>query len=160
MNKRLKEYFTYDGKIPIEKLMSVLTDVWQDYNGNSLFRESSHYEDEARDEDKYIEISSIVSFYVPSSTGFQFSNKRVEKAYDEEINDIYDKFGMEDGEFHNALTEYEPILFLISIDLKEKIIYADVDLGNRLGSFEVARERLSDNENDFRKQIERMIDAF
>ena len=60
----------------------------------------------------------------------------------------------------DELNEYQPILFIIAIDLKDKIIYADVDLGNGLSDTEVGRERLAENEEDFRKQIQRMIESF
>ena len=49
---------------------------------------------------------------------------------------------------------------IIDIDLKEKIVYANVDLGNGLSDTEVAREKLAENEEDFRKQIQRIIESF
>ena len=157
-NRRLKEFFDYTGAIPIEELMDILTEEWQDYNKSGLFRESSYYEDEARDENKFIEISAITSFETPLSTGYGFSSKRVQKFYDDAIDYLY-SVAKDDEEFDELIQDYEPILFIIQIDLKDLIIYADVDLGG-LASTEVARERLADNESDFRKQIQRMIQAF
>lgn len=156
--KSLKESFEYEGGIPLDELMDVLTEEWQENNTNNLlFRESSYYEDEARDENRYIEISSILDFAVPYNTGYSFSNKKIQKQYDESIKELLDE--VEDDDFDDVLYEYEPILLLITIDLKEEIIYASVDLGNGVAE-DVARERLADNEKDFRKQIQRMIDAF
>ena len=66
---------------------------------------------------------------------------------------------VEDDDFDDVLYECEPILLLIAIDLKEEIIYASVDLGNGVVE-DIAREKLADNEEDFRKQIQRMINAF
>ena len=156
--KSLKESFEYEGGIPLDELMDILTEEWQENNTNNLlFRESSYYEDEARDEDRYIEISSILDFAVPYNTEYSFSNKKIQKQYDESIKELLDE--VEDDDFDDVLYEYEPILLLITIDLKEEIIYASVDLGNGVAE-DVARERLADNEKDFRKQIQRMIDAF
>lgn len=154
--KSLKESFEYEGGIPLEELMSILDDEWK-YSKGGLFGESSHWEDESRDEDRYIEISSILDFAVPYNTGYSFSNKKIQKQYDESIKELLDE--VEDDDFDDVLYEYEPILLLITIDLKEEIIYASVDLGNGVAE-DVARERLADNEKDFRKQIQRMIDAF
>lgn len=163
--KSLKESFEYDGTIPFDELMNILTDEWQENNTNNLlFRESSHWEDSARDENKYIEISAIIDFTVPWASGFGFSNKKVQKDYDKEIESVEKHYTFEDNDDYNKMTdelnEYQPILFVLVINLKEKIIYADVDLGNGLGSTEVARERLAENEDDFRKQIQRMIESF
>lgn len=165
MQKSIKEYFEYDGAIPIEELMSILDDEWK-YNSNGgIFKESSHWEDESRDEDKYIEISSIVEFPIPNGCGYSFSNKRVQKLYDDFVNEIYIKYADEHERgyyepFDEEINLCEPIILIVAIDLKDKIIYADVDLGNGLGSTEVGREKLADNEKDFRKQIQRMIDCF
>ena len=157
-HKSLKESFEYEGGIPLDELMDILTEEWQENNTNNLlFRESSYYEDEARDENRYIEISSILDFAVPYTTGYSFSNKKIQKQYDESIEELLDE--VEDDDFNDVLYEYEPILLLITIDLKEEIIYANVDLGNGVVE-DVAREKLADNEKDFRKQIQRMIDAF
>ena len=158
--KRLKEYFDYEGNISIEDLMSIMTDEWQDYSRNKLFNESSHYEDEARDEDRYLEISAILEFDMPESTGYSFSNSKVEKEYDKELDKIYDVSRGDIEKYSDVLSEYEPILLLLSVDLKEKIMYATVDLGNGLSSTEVARERLPDDENSLRKTIDKMIDSF
>lgn len=163
--KSLKESFEYDGAIPLEELMNILTDEWQENNTNNLlFRESSHWDDSARDENKYIEISAIIDFTVPWASGFGFSNKKVQKDYDKEIESVEKHYTFEDNDDYNKMTdelnEYQPILFIIAIDLKEKIVYADVDLGNGLSDTEVARERLAENEEDFRKQIQRMIESF
>lgn len=156
--KSLKESFEYDGTIPLEELMNILDDEWKYSNNGGVFGNSSHWDDESRDEGKYIEISAIVDFNSASNWGF--SNKRVQKLYDDECNKIYKEVDEDYDKYDEIINEYEPILFLVTIDLKEKIIYADVDLGNGLGSTEVARERLAENENDFRKQIQRMIDSF
>lgn len=158
--KRLKEYFDYEGNVSIEDLMSIMTDEWQDYNKNKLFNESSHYEDEARDEDRYLEISAILEFDMPESTGYSFSNSKVEKEYDKELDKIYDVSRGDIEKYSDVLSEYEPILLLLSVDLKEKIMYATVDLGNGLSSTEVARERLPDDENSLRKTIDKIIDSF
>ena len=163
--KSITESFEYEGVIPLDELMDILTEEWQENNTNNLlFRESSHWDDEARDEDRYIEISAIIDFTVPWSSGFGFSNKKVQKDYDKEIESVEKHYTFEDNDDYNKMTdelnEYQPILFIISIDLKDEIIYADVDLGDGLGSTEVAREKLAENEEDFRKQIQRMIDAF
>ena len=163
--KSITESFEYEGVIPLDELMDILTEEWQENNTNNLlFRESSHWDDEARDEDRYIEISAIIDFTVPWSSGFGFRNKKVQKDYDKEIESVEKHYTFEDNDDYNKMTdelnEYQPILFIISIDLKDEIIYADVDLGDGLGSTEVAREKLAENEEDFRKQIQRMIDAF
>lgn len=163
--KSIKESFEYEGAIPLDELMDILTEEWQENNTNNLlFRESSHWDDSARDEGKYIEISAIADFTIPWSTGFGFSNKKVQKDYDKEIESVEKHYTFENEEDYNDMTEelegYQPILFIIDIDLKEKIVYADVDLGNGLSDTEVARERLAENEDDFREQIQRMIDAF
>ena len=158
--KRLKEYFDYKGNVSIEDLMSIMTDEWQDYSRNKLFNESSHYEDEARDEDRYLEISAILEFDMPEGTGYSFSNSKVEKEYDKELDKIYDVSRGDIEKYSDVLSEYEPILLLLSVDLKEKIMYATVDLGNGLSSTEVARERLPDDENSLRKTIDKMIDSF
>lgn len=158
--KRLKEYFDYEGNVSIEDLMSIMTDEWQDYSRNKLFNESSHYEDEARDEDRYLEISAILEFDMPESTGYSFSNSKVEKEYDKELNKVYDVSRGDIEKYYDVLSEYEPILLVLSVDLKEKIMYATVDLGNGLSSTEVARERLPDDENSLRKTIDKMIDSF
>ena len=163
--KSLKESFEYDGSIPLDDLMNILDDEWQENNtDNLLFRESSHWDDSARDENKYIEISAIIDFTVPWASGFGFSNKKVQKDYDKEIESVEKHYTFEDNDDYNKMTdelnEYQPILFIIAIDLKEKIVYADVDLGNGLSDTEVARERLAENEEDFRKQIQRMIESF
>lgn len=163
--KSLKESFEYDGAIPLDDLMNILTDEWQENNTNNLlFRESSHWDDSARDENKYIEISAIIDFTVPWASGFGFSNKKVQKDYDKEIESVEKHYAFEDNDDYNKMTdelnEYQPILFIIAIDLKDKIIYADVDLGNGLSDTEVGREKLAENEEDFRKQIQRMIESF
>ena len=165
IRKSIKESFEYDGAIPLDDLMNILTDEWQENEVNNfLLGESSHWDDSARDENKYIEISAIIDFTVPWASGFEFSNKRVQKEYDKEIESVEKHYTFEDNDDYNKMTEelneYQPILFIIAIDLKDKIIYADVDLGNGLGNTEVARERLAENEEDFRKQIQRMIESF
>ena len=156
--KSIKESFEYEGGIPLDELMDILTEEWQENNTNNLlFRESSHWDDESRDENRYIEISAILDFLTPYNTGYSFSNKKIQKQYDESIEELHDE--VEDDDFYDVLYEYEPILLLIAIDLKEEIIYASVDLGNGVVE-DVAREKLVDNEKDFRKQIQRMINAF
>ena len=156
--KSIKESFEYEGGIPLDELMDILTEEWQENNTNNLlFRESSHWDDEARDENRYIEISAILDFSTPYNSGYSFSNKKIQKQYNESIEELRDE--VEDDDFDDVLHEYEPILLLIAIDLKEEIIYASVDLGNGVVE-DVAREKLADNEKDFRKQIQRMINAF
>ena len=156
--KSIKESFEYEGGIPLDELMNILTEEWQENNTNNLlFRESSHWNDESRDENRYIEISAILDFSTPYNSGYSFSNKKIQKQYDESIEELRDE--VEDDDFDDVLYEYEPILLLIAIDLKEEIIYASVDLGNGVVE-DVAREKLADNEKDFRKQIQRMINAF
>lgn len=161
--KSIKESFEYEGGIPLDELMDILTEEWQENNTNNLlFRESSHWDDESRDEDRYIEISAIVDFTVPWTTGFGFSNKKVQKDYYKEIESVEKHYTFEDDDDKtmDELTEYDPIFFVLTIDLKELLVYVDVDLGNGLSSTEVAREKLAENEEDFRKQIQRMINAF
>ena len=156
--KSIKESFEYEGGIPLDELMDILTEEWQENNTNNLlFRESSHWDDEARDENRYIEISAILDFATPYNSGYSFSNKKIQKQYDESIEELRDE--VEDDDFDDVLYEYEPILLLIAIDLKEEIIYASVDLGNGVVE-DVAKEKLADNEKDFRKQIQGMINAF
>ena len=156
--KSIKESFEYEGRIPLDELMDILTEEWQENNTNNLlFRESSHWDDESRDENRYIEISAILDFATPYNSGYSFSNKKIQKQYDESIEELRNE--VEDDDFDDVLYEYEPILLLIAIDLKEEIIYASVDLGNGVVE-DVAREKLADNEKDFRKQIQRMINAF
>ena len=156
--KSLKESFEYEGGIPLDELMDILTEEWQENNTNNLlFRESSHWDDESRDEDRYIEISAILDFATPYDSGYSFSNKKIQKQYDESIEELRNE--VEDDDFDDVLYEYEPILLFIVIDLKEEIIGASIDLGNSVVE-DVAREKLADNEKDFRKQIQRMIDAF
>lgn len=156
--KSIKESFEYEGGIPLDELMDILTEEWQENNTNNLlFRESSHWDDESRDENRYIEISAILDFATPYNSGYSFSNKKIQKQYDESIEELRNE--VEDDDFDDVLYEYEPILLLIAIDLKEEIIYASVDLGNGVVE-DVAREKLADNEKDFRKQIQRMINAF
>ena len=156
--KSIKESFEYEGGIPLDELMDILTEEWQENNTNNLlFRESSHWDDESRDEDRYIEISAILDFATPYNSGYSFSNKKIQKQYDESIEELRNE--VEDDDFDDVLYECEPILLLIAIDLKEEIIYASVDLGNGVVE-DVAREKLADNEKDFRKQIQRMINAF
>ena len=156
--KSIKESFEYEGEIPLDELMDILTEEWQENNTNNLlFRESSHWDDEARDENRYIEISAILDFATPYNSGYSFSNKKIQKQYDESIEELRNE--VEDDDFDDVLYECEPILLLIAIDLKEEIIYASVDLGNGVVE-DVAREKLADNEKDFRKQIQRMINAF
>ena len=156
--KLIKESFEYEGGIPLDELVDILTEEWQENNTNNLlFRESSHWDDEARDENRYIEISAILDFATPYNSGYSFSNKKIQKQYDESIEELRNE--VEDDDFDDVLYECEPILLLIAIDLKEEIIYASVDLGNGVVE-DVAREKLADNEKDFRKQIQRMINAF
>lgn len=156
--KSIKESFEYEGGIPLDELVDILTEEWQENNTNNLlFRESSHWDDEARDENRYIEISAILDFATPYNSGYSFSNKKIQKQYDESIEELRNE--VEDDDFDDVLYECEPILLLIAIDLKEEIIYASVDLGNGVVE-DVAREKLADNEKDFRKQIQRMINAF
>ena len=156
--KSIKESFEYKGGIPLDELMDILTEEWQENNTNNLlFRESSHWDDESRDENRYIEISAILDFATPYNSGYSFSNKKIQKQYDESIEELRNE--VEDDDFDDVLYECEPILLLIAIDLKEEIIYASVDLGNGVVE-DVAREKLADNEKDFRKQIQRMINAF
>ena len=156
--KSIKESFEYEGGIPLDELMDILTEEWQENNTNNLlFRESSHWDDEARDENRYIEISAILDFATPYNSGYSFSNKKIQKQYDESIEELRNE--VEDDDFDDVLHECEPILLLIAIDLKEEIIYASVDLGNGVVE-DVAKEKLADNEKDFRKQIQRMINAF
>ena len=156
--KSIKESFEYEGGIPLDELMDILTEEWQENNTNNLlFRESSHWDDEARDENRYIEISAILDFATPYNSGYSFSNKKIQKQYDESIEELRNE--VEDDDFDDVLYECEPILLLIAIDLKEEIIYASVDLGNGVVE-DVAKEKLADNEKDFRKQIQRMINAF
>ena len=156
--KSIKESFEYEGGIPLDELMNILTEEWQENNTNNLlFRESSHWDDESRDENRYIEISAILDFSIPYNSGYSFSNKKIQKQYDESIEELRNE--VEDDDFDDVFYECEPILLLIAIDLKEEIIYASVDLGNGITE-DVAREKLADNEKDFRKQIQRMIDAF
>ena len=156
--KSIKESFEYEGGIPLDELMDILTEEWQENNTNNrLFRESSHWDDESRDENRYIEISAILDFATPYNSGYSFSNKKIQKQYDERVEELRNE--VEDDDFDDVLYECEPILLLIAIDLKEEIIYASVDLGNGVVE-DVAREKLADNEKDFRKQIQRMINAF
>ena len=156
--KSIKESFEYEGGIPLDELMDILTEEWQENNTNNLLlRESSHWDDEARDENRYIEISAILDFATPYNSGYSFSNKKIQKQYDESIEELRNE--VEDDDFDDVLYECEPILLLIAIDLKEEIIYASVDLGNGVVE-DVAKEKLADNEKDFRKQIQRMINAF
>ena len=156
--KSIKESFEYEGGIPLDELMDILTEEWQENNTNNLlFRESSHWDDDARDENRYIEISAILDFATSYNSGYSFSNKKIQKQYDKSIEELRNE--VEDDDFDDVLYEYEPILLLIAIDLKEEIIYASVDLGNGVVE-DVAREKLADNEKDFRKQIQRMINAF
>lgn len=156
--KSIRESFEYEGGIPLDELMDILTEEWQENNTNNLlFRESSHWDDESRDEDRYIEISAILDFSTPYDSGYSFSNKKIQKQYDETIEELRNE--VEDDDFDDVLHECEPILLLIMVDLKEEIIYASVDLGNGVAE-DVAREKLADNEKDFRKQIQRMINAF
>ena len=156
--KSIKESFEYEGGIPLDELMDILTEEWQENNTNNLlFRESSHWDDESRDEDRYIEISAILDFATPYNSGYSFSNKKIQKQYDESIEELRNE--VEDDDFDDVLYECEPILLFIVIDLKEEIIGASIDLGNSVVE-DVAREKLADNEKDFRKQIQRMIDAF
>ena len=156
--KSIKESFEYEGGIPLDELMDILTEEWQENNTNNLlFRESSHWDDESRDENRYIEISAILDFATPYNSGYSFSNKKIQKQYDESIEELRNE--VEDDDFDDVLYECEPIMLLIAIDLKEEIIYASVDLGNGVVE-DVAREKLADNEKDFRKQIQRMIDTF
>ena len=156
--KSLKESFEYEGGIPLDELMDILTEEWQENNTNNLlFRESSHWDDESRDENRYIEISAILDFATPYDTGYSFSNKKIQKQYDESIEELRNE--VEDDDFDEVLHEFEPILLFIVIDLKEEIIGASIDLGNGVVE-DVAREKLADNEKDFRKQIQRMINAF
>lgn len=157
--KSITESFEYEGAIPLDKLMEILDEEWK-YSKGGLFGESSHWDDEARDEDRYIEISAIADFTVSTNTGYSFANKKVDNQYYKEVNKVYDDVDRDDEKYFEVLNEYDSILFLLTIDLKELLIYADVDLGNGLGSTEIARERLADNEGDFRKQIQRMIGAF
>ena len=158
IKESLTESFEYEGGIPLDELMDILTEEWQENNTNNLlFRESSHWNDESRDENRYIEISAILDFATPYNSGYSFSNKKIQKQYDESIEELRNE--VEDDDFDDVLYEYEPILLLIAIDLKEEIIYASVDLGNGVVE-DVAREKLADNEKDFRKQIQRMINAF
>lgn len=155
----LKESFEYEGVIPLEELMNILDDEWK-YSRGGLFGESSHWDDEPRDEDRYIEISAIADFTAPISTGYSFANKKIDNEYYKEVNKVWKDVDGDDKKYFDVLNECDPILFVLTIDLKELLVYADIDLGNELGSTEVARERLADNEKDFRKQIQRMIDAF
>ena len=156
--KSIKESFEYEGGIPLDELMDILTEEWQENNTNNLlFRESSHWDDESRDEDRYIEISAILDFATPYDSGYSFSNKKIQKQYDESIEELRNE--VEDDDFDDVLYECEPILLFIVIDLKEEIIGASIDLGNSVVE-DVAREKLADNEKDFRKQIQRMINAF
>ena len=156
--KSIKESFEYEGGIPLDELMDILTEEWQENNTNNLlFRESSHWDDESRDENRYVEISAILDFSTPYDSGYSFSNKKIQKQYDETIEELRNE--VEDDDFDNVLYECEPILLLIMVDLKEEIIYASVDLGNGVAE-DIAREKLADNEKDFRKQIQRMINAF
>lgn len=156
--KSIKESFEYEGGIPLDELMDILTEEWQENNTNNLlFRESSHWDDESRDENRYVEISAILDFSTPYDSGYSFSNKKIQKQYDETIEELRNE--VEDDDFDDVLHEYEPILLLIMVDLKEEIIYASVDLGNGVAE-DIAREKLADNEKDFRKQIQRMINAF
>ena len=156
--KSIKGSFEYEGGIPLDELMDILTEEWQENNTNNLlFRESSHWDDESRDENRYIEISAILDFATPYNSGYSFSNKKIQKQYDESIEELRNE--VEDDDFDDVLYECEPILLLIAIDLKEEIIYASVDLGNGVVE-DVAREKLAVNEKDFRKQIQRMINAF
>ena len=156
--KSIKESFEYEGGIPLDELMDILTEEWQENNTNNLlFRESSHWDDESRDENRYVEISAILDFSTPYDSGYSFSNKKIQKQYDETIEELRNE--VEDDDFDDVLHEYEPILLLIMVDLKEEIIYASIDLGNGVTE-DIAREKLADNEKDFRKQIQRMINAF
>lgn len=158
-NRKLKEFFDYTGGISVDDLMDIMTEEWQNFRGG-LFGESSHYEDEARDEDRYLEISAILEFPTSWSTGYSFTNTKVEKEYNKEIDRLYAEYGEDEEAFDEALYSYDPILLILTVDLKEKLMYADVDLGNGLSSTEVARERLPDDEDDFRKAVIRMIKAF
>lgn len=156
--KSIRESFEYEGGIPLDELMDILTEEWQENNTNNLlFRESSHWDDESRDENRYVEISAILDFSTPYDSGYSFSNKKIQKQYDETIEELRNE--VEDDDFDDVLHEYEPILLFIVIDLKEEIIGASIDLGNSVVE-DVAREKLADNEKDFRKQIQRMINAF
>lgn len=158
IKKSIKESFEYEGGIPLDELMDILTEEWQENNTNNLlFRESSHWDDESRDENRYVEISAILDFATPYNSGYSFSNKKIQKQYDKSVEELRNE--VEDDDFDDVLYEYEPILLLIVIDLKEEIIYASVDLGNGVVE-DIAREKLADNEKDFRKQIQRMINAF
>ena len=137
--KSLKESFEYEGGIPLDELMDILTEEWQENNTNNLlFRESNHWDDEARDENRYIEISAILDFATPYNSGYSFSNKKIQKQYDESIEELRNE--VEDDDFDDVLYECEPILLFIVIDLKEEIIGASIDLGNSVVE-DVAREK-------------------
>ena len=103
------------------------------------------------------DILKFQQFQISQLLIISFSNKKIQKQYDESIEELRDE--VEDDDFDDVLYEYEPILLLIAIDLKEEIIYASVDLGNGVVE-DVAKEKLADNEKDFRNQIQRMINAF
>jgi len=148
-------YDEYDGAIPIEELMNILDDEWSPNKDNSLFGNSDYWDDEPRKEGKYIEISAVVDFNGASNWGF--NNKQVQKLYDDECSKIREKAG---DEYDKTINNYEPVLLFVAIDLKEKTINAYVDLCNGLGDTEIAKEKLAENENDFRKQIQKMIDLF
>ena len=154
---KIKEAFEYEGELPIKTMMEVMTDEWQDYN-KGLFGESSHYEDEAMDEDKYLQITAIVPFSV--GEGYSFNNKKVDKEYSKEVNDVYVNVDGDADEYFDELLNYEDILFTLIVDLKDEIMFADVDLGNGLSTVEVAREKLPTTEDEFRKAVKRMIEAF
>lgn len=155
--KSLKESFVYEGEIPIERLMEITDDVWRD-TGKGLFGDSSHWDDEMFDNDKYLIINSVLDFVGASNSNF--NNKKVQKLYDDECNKVYYEVNKDDDEYYDTLQEYDPIWFTLSIDLKEGIMYADVDLSNGLGMVEVAREKLPDDEREFEKAVKRMIEAF
>lgn len=86
--------------------------------------------------------------------------KELMPLYDDECNKVYYEVNKDDDEYYDTLQEYDPIWFTLSIDLKEGIMYADVDLSNGLGMVEVAREKLPDDEREFEKAVKRMIEAF
>ena len=137
--------------------MEITDDIWRDTR-KGLFGDSSHWDDEMFENDKYLIINSVLDFAGASNSNF--NNKKVQKLYDDECNKVYYEVNKDDDEYYDTLQEYDPIWFTLSIDLKEGIMYADVDLSNGLGMVEVAREKLPDDEREFEKAVKRMIEAF
>lgn len=155
-NSKLKKFFDFTGDI--DRISEIMEEEFRNAKGG-VFGNSDHWKAKVSDEGLYLTISAVADFL--DGNGFTYQNSKVQKQIDSVLNELYD-FYPDDVDFMDAVSELEPILLEIAINLKERIMYATVDLGNNLGNVEVGRTNLPEDgdEKGLRKAMRKLIESF